>query len=131
MWVYHEQHSLPCTTQPSIHNIPPHHKIHPLFIHTGYAAIRAAYPYLCTVSVKPNAIKRYPGEIIAGLLYLGDWDNARDVERLRELNIKTVVCVLHVCVLLCVLCVDKTVVCFACMCVYVGSKLCVLTKTVV
>lgn len=60
---------------------------------TGYAAIQAAYPFLCTASVKPNAIKRFPGEIVPGLLYLGDWDNARDVERLQELNIKTVVCV--------------------------------------
>lgn len=32
--------------------------------------------------------RRYPSQIVAGLLYLGDWANAEDVERLDELKVK-------------------------------------------
>lgn len=53
--------------------------------------MQAAHPYLCTTSVKNVVIKRYPGEIVPRLLYLGDWDNALDTERLVELNVRTVV----------------------------------------
>lgn len=31
---------------------------------------------------------RYPGEVIPGLLYLGDWDSATAFERLDEIKVK-------------------------------------------
>ena len=34
------------------------------------------------------APRRYPGEIIPGLLYLGAWEHALDRARLQELNIQ-------------------------------------------
>ncbi len=32
--------------------------------------------------------RRYPGEIIPGLLYLGDWELAKAFDRLDEINVK-------------------------------------------
>ena len=53
-----------------------------------FEGFQKAYPFLCTASVKNNATKRYPGEIVPKVLYLGDWQHAEAAERLDELNIR-------------------------------------------
>lgn len=73
------------------HSLTKEHASSLLPRNTGFAAVQAAHSYLCTTSVKNVVIKRYPGEIIPRLLYLGDWDNALDTERLVELNVRTVI----------------------------------------
>lgn len=49
-------------------------------------------PYICTASTKANTAKRFPSEIIPGLLYLGDWAHAEALDRLAELNIRRCAC---------------------------------------
>ncbi|KXZ47911.1 hypothetical protein GPECTOR_32g524 [Gonium pectorale] len=56
----------------------------------GFEAFARVYPFLCTPSVKQMSIKKYPSQIVPGLLYLGDWDNAADTERLEELRIRRI-----------------------------------------
>ena len=31
--------------------------------------------------------RRFPSEVVPGLLYLGDWSHAEELERLREINV--------------------------------------------
>ena len=54
----------------------------------SFEALQRALPYICTASTKANTAKRFPSEIIPGLLYLGDWAHAEAVDRLSELNIR-------------------------------------------
>ncbi|GLC33296.1 hypothetical protein PLESTB_000349500 [Pleodorina starrii] len=61
-----------------------------LYFKDGYGAFERRYPFLCTTSVKSASIKKYPSQIIPGLLYLGDWDNATDLDRLDELKIRRI-----------------------------------------
>ncbi|EIE24571.1 phosphatases II [Coccomyxa subellipsoidea C-169] len=57
----------------------------------GFEGFAKAYPFLCSASVKNNAVKRYPGEIVPKVLYLGDWEHAQQTERMDELNIRRVI----------------------------------------
>ncbi|BDA42767.1 probable dual specificity protein phosphatase 6 at N-terminal half [Coccomyxa sp. Obi] len=57
----------------------------------GFEGFQKAYPFLCSASVKNNAIKRYPAEIVPKVLYLGDWEHAQQTERLDELNVRRVI----------------------------------------
>ncbi|GMH33326.1 hypothetical protein BSKO_01160 [Bryopsis sp. KO-2023] len=57
----------------------------------GYDEFEKRYPFLCTPSLKPNSVKSYPSQIVPNLLYLGDLGHAASLERLSELNIKSVV----------------------------------------
>eukprot|EP00879_Flechtneria_rotunda_P027734 GHRR01029724.1.p1 GENE.GHRR01029724.1~~GHRR01029724.1.p1 ORF type:complete len:223 (+),score=59.61 GHRR01029724.1:1121-1789(+) len=59
----------------------------------GYEAFEAKFPYLCTPSVKANSIKKYPSVILPGFLFLGDWADAQQHERLQEIRIKRIVTV--------------------------------------
>lgn len=54
----------------------------------GFDQFERHYPFLCTVSVKANSFKKYPSQILPGLLYLGDWAHAEAFDRLDEINIK-------------------------------------------
>ncbi|GIL44377.1 hypothetical protein Vafri_1861 [Volvox africanus] len=56
----------------------------------GYGTFEQRYPFLCTTSVKSSCIKKYPAQIIPGVLYLGDWGHATNLERLDELNIRRI-----------------------------------------
>ncbi|KAG2482605.1 hypothetical protein HYH03_018489 [Edaphochlamys debaryana] len=60
------------------------------YLKEGYAEFEKKYPFLCTASVKAACLKRYPSQVLPGHLYLGDWDNAADGERLAELGVKRV-----------------------------------------
>ena len=57
---------------------------------SNYAAFAAKYPGLCTTQSRPRAPRRYPAEVIAGELYLGDWQHASDDEALDHLNVGAV-----------------------------------------
>lgn len=57
----------------------------------GFEAFEQSYPFLCTQSVKANAAIRYPGEIIPGLLYLGNWEHAENFSALKDLGIKRII----------------------------------------
>lgn len=54
----------------------------------GFAHIQQQLPYLCSASVKANCSKRFPSQILPGLLYLGDWEHAESADRLNEINVK-------------------------------------------
>uniref|UniRef100_A0A061S0J9 protein-tyrosine-phosphatase n=2 Tax=Tetraselmis sp. GSL018 TaxID=582737 RepID=A0A061S0J9_9CHLO len=57
----------------------------------GLEAIGEHYPFLVTTSIKANMHKRpYPGELIHGVLYLGDWDHANDSCQLEDLRIGSI-----------------------------------------
>ncbi|GFR47235.1 hypothetical protein Agub_g8919, partial [Astrephomene gubernaculifera] len=56
----------------------------------GFEAFQRRYPFLCTASVKAISIKKYPSQILPGQLYLGDWENACDTERLAELGVRRI-----------------------------------------
>ena len=53
-----------------------------------FDVLQQKLPFICTPSTKANTAKRFPSEIIPGLLYLGDWAHAEAADRLSELNIK-------------------------------------------
>ncbi|GAB4815324.1 hypothetical protein N2152v2_002370 [Parachlorella kessleri] len=55
----------------------------------GFEALDTTLPFICTASIKSNAAKRYPSQLDS-FLYLGDWANAENHERLAELNVKSV-----------------------------------------
>jgi len=46
------------------------------------------YPYLCTASVRAGGKKVYPSVLIHGLLYLGSWADASNLDRLKEINVR-------------------------------------------
>lgn len=54
----------------------------------SFDALQQKLPFICTASTKANTAKRFPSEIIPGLLYLGDWAHAEALDRLNELNIR-------------------------------------------
>ena len=54
----------------------------------GFSALEAKLPFLCTTSVKASSIKKYPSQIVPGLLYLGNWEHAEAVEDLDEIKVK-------------------------------------------
>ncbi|MEW5317279.1 MAG: hypothetical protein WDW38_008590 [Sanguina aurantia] len=64
-----------------------------LFYKEGFDAFSRSCPFLCSASVATKSFKKYPSQIIPGLLYLGDWDHAAAVDRLEELGISRVVTV--------------------------------------
>ena len=53
-----------------------------------FEELQKQLPFICTASTKANCAKRYPSEILAGLLYLGDWANAEATDRFADLNIR-------------------------------------------
>ncbi len=53
-----------------------------------FEELQKQLPFICTASTKANCAKRYPSEILAGLLYLGDWANAEATDRFGDLNIR-------------------------------------------
>ena len=57
-----------------------------------FEALQKQLPFICTASTKANCAKRYPSEILAGLLYLGDWANAEATDRYGDLNIRRHAC---------------------------------------
>ena len=54
----------------------------------SFQALQQQLPFICTASTKANCTKQYPSEILAGLLYLGDWANAEATDRFGDLNIR-------------------------------------------
>jgi len=58
----------------------------------GYPALAAAFPFLCTASVRSGerARRRYPSMLEPGLC-LGDWEHAEAGDRLAELGVHCVV----------------------------------------
>ncbi|KAK9816993.1 hypothetical protein WJX72_007967 [[Myrmecia] bisecta] len=56
----------------------------------GFEAFSKRYAVVCTASTKATALRRYPSEIIPGLLYLGDWSHAENTDRLNEINVKRI-----------------------------------------
>ncbi len=54
----------------------------------SFEALQKHLPFICTASTKANCAKHYPSEILAGLLYLGDWASAEATDRFGELNIR-------------------------------------------
>ena len=53
-----------------------------------FEALQQKLLFICTASTKANTAKKFPSEIIPGVLYLGDWSHAEAVDRLRELGVK-------------------------------------------
>lgn len=56
-----------------------------------YAALERKLPYICTQSLKANCARRYPSEVLAGEVYLGEWAHAQGHDRLSDLNVRRVV----------------------------------------
>lgn len=62
----------------------------------GFEALQKAYPCLCSPSLKANAelARRYPSQILPGLLYLGDWEHAAAADRLKaDINVRRIITV--------------------------------------
>eukprot|EP00884_Botryococcus_braunii_P013251 jgi/Botrbrau1/21927/Bobra.0249s0051.1 len=59
----------------------------------GIDAFAKEYPFLVSQSTKANSAKMYPGEIIPGVLYLGDWESAKAYDRLDEIKVKRIITV--------------------------------------
>lgn len=57
----------------------------------GFEELQKLYPSLCTTSLKASTAPSYPAQLEPGLLFLGDWGHAEAHDRLRELNIRSVV----------------------------------------
>eukprot|EP00210_Caulerpa_lentillifera_P000657 g634.t1 len=57
----------------------------------GFDAFQEKYEFLCTVSVREGSWKSYPSVLIPQVLYLGSWDDALNLERLKEIKIRSVV----------------------------------------
>lgn len=57
----------------------------------GLEVFEESYPFLCTQSVKAHAAVTYPGEIIPGLLYLGNWEHAQNFAALKDLGISRLI----------------------------------------
>ncbi|KAL3135874.1 hypothetical protein ABBQ32_007430 [Trebouxia sp. C0010 RCD-2024] len=53
----------------------------------GLEVFEESYPFLCTQSVKAHATVTYPGEVIPGLLYLGNWEHAQNFAALKDLGV--------------------------------------------